>query len=206
MTEETRYALQVTIEDNSNNSGLEIGVAEQLLELMDSKLDIVRVDSSGAKHSFVVWQTIVDSTPSDGLHNDGKVQQQLLAPNARILVVDDTKINLKVVTMLLKNTLIQVDTADGGQKSLDMCEDNKYDLIFMDHMMPEMDGIEAFKALRTGKGLNCDTPVVVLTANAILGAREFYLKAGFDDYMAKPVEYSLLESMLRKYLPKDKLE
>ncbi len=124
------------------------------------------------------------------------------APEARILVVDDIPMNLKVVTGLLKDTKIKVDTAASGRIAVELARSTYYDVIFLDHLMPEMDGIETLQKMRSYKGgLNEDTPVVALTANAIAGAREMYLSAGFAEYVSKPIRETDLCRVIIKYLP-----
>ena len=109
--------------------------------------------------------------------------------------------NLMVIQGLLKQTQIQLDMVSGGEEALELCANKKYDLIFMDHMMPGMDGVETMKALRKEKkGLNYATPVVVLTANAVAGCKDLYLKEGFVDYISKPVDVMKLDRVLRTYL------
>ncbi|MBP3818639.1 MAG: response regulator, partial [Butyrivibrio sp.] len=128
------------------------------------------------------------------------------APDARILVVDDTKTNLTVVEGLLKKTQIAVDTAMSGMEALDLITKNKYDIIFLDHRMPEMDGIQTFHAMEELSGnLNKKTPVIALTANAVSGSREMYFKEGFTNYMSKPVDPIKLEDMIMSYLPSFKV-
>lgn len=127
-----------------------------------------------------------------------------MAPGRRILVVDDVKMNLKVVDGLLKESRMKVDTAGGGKQALDLIQRNRYDLIYLDHMMPEMDGIETMRLMRLLPGnLNKTTPIVMLTANAVIGAKEFYLKEGFSDYLSKPVREVDLIASLKKFLPKE---
>ncbi|MBQ1546751.1 MAG: response regulator, partial [Lachnospiraceae bacterium] len=126
------------------------------------------------------------------------------APEARILVVDDTEMNITVMQGLLKRTGIIIDTALSGHEALVLSEKNKYDVLFIDHMMPDMDGIETLNRIRE-TGLNIETPSVALTANAISGAREMYLDAGFNDYLSKPVEGAKLERMLLNLLPEKKI-
>jgi CheY-like chemotaxis protein/diacylglycerol kinase family enzyme len=130
--------------------------------------------------------------------------QQFTAPTARILVVDDNRMNLTVVCELLKKTEIKVDTAKSGAECLELADRNHYDLILMDHMMPEMDGVETLISLR-GQLQNHETPVIALTANAVAGAREMYLDYGFDDYLSKPISGDKLERKLLRYLPQEKL-
>ncbi|MBO4337175.1 MAG: response regulator, partial [Lachnospiraceae bacterium] len=129
------------------------------------------------------------------------------APDAWIMVVDDNPMNLMVFKSLLKQTRVHIDTAGTGDEGLSLSGDKKYDIIFLDHMMPEKDGIETLHEMRTWKNNpNADTPVVCLTANAIAGARENYIDQGFDDYMTKPIDPVILEEMLLTYLPKDKIK
>lgn len=128
------------------------------------------------------------------------------APDARLLVVDDVKMNLNVVRLLLKNTDIQIDMAESGAECLNYTMMKHYDIILMDHMMPEMDGIETMHKVKEQKmGLNTDTPIVVLTANAIQNVEEMYRNEGFDDYLSKPVKSDKLEQTLFKYLPQEKV-
>jgi CheY-like chemotaxis protein len=115
--------------------------------------------------------------------------------------------NLIVATEFLKDTKICIDTAGGGREAVDLALKNKYDVILMDQRMPEMDGEEAFRIIRSHKeGPNINTPVICLTADAVVGARERYLSKGFDDYLTKPIDSTYLEMMLKKYIPSDKIE
>lgn len=124
-----------------------------------------------------------------------------MAPNARILVVDDVEMNLKVIKGLLKKTGIQIDTAQSGMACLECVRNKPYDLILLDHMMPEMDGIEALQQMKLlSYNSNESTPVIMLTANATRGARDEYIQAGFNDYLTKPVQEEDLLEMLAKYL------
>ncbi len=133
--------------------------------------------------------------------------ESFYAPEAKILAVDDNPINLKVFAGLLKKCGMRIDRATGGRQALAMSEELKYDLIFLDHMMPETDGIETLHEMKGAKdNPNRETPVICLTANAIAGAKEQYIAEGFDDYLAKPVDAGKLERMLLKYLPKEKLK
>ena len=119
-----------------------------------------------------------------------------------MLAVDDNDMNLAVIESLLKRTLVKLDLAMSGEECLKMTRKKAYDLIFMDHMMPGMDGIETLKALRKDEGnYNKDIPIIALTANAVAGSQEYYLENGFDDYLSKPVDVVKLEQTLVKYLP-----
>ena len=129
------------------------------------------------------------------------------APAASILAVDDNPMNLEVLKNLLKRTQVNIDTAISGDEGLEFLQKKKYDLILLDHMMPQKDGIETLHELRDRKdGLNAATPAICLTANVIAGARDKYLKEGFADHMTKPLDSGRLEALLIKYLPEDKIE
>jgi CheY-like chemotaxis protein len=135
-----------------------------------------------------------------------KYKERFTAPDAQVLVVDDTPMNLTVFKGLLKRTLVKIDTADGGLEALALAGEKKYDVIFLDHMMPNMDGIETLQRLRAEtKGPNIKTVAICLTANAISGAREEYLAVGFDDYLTKPIDAVKLEEMMIRYLPPEKI-
>ena len=125
--------------------------------------------------------------------------------NADILIVDDTPMNLKVAKALMKKLCVVPDLASGGQACIDMVKEKHYDVILMDHMMPEMDGVETLDVLTRSNLLPADTAVIALTANAISGAREMYIEAGFKDYLSKPIDPSELEHILETYLPKEKV-
>lgn len=133
------------------------------------------------------------------LHN------RFIAPDADVLVVDDNAMNLKVMARLLMPYQIKVMTANSGQEALDKLEKYTYDCVFLDHMMPEMDGVETLHKIRQKPGTYFQTlSVIAFTANAIGGAREMFLSEGFDDFIAKPIELSVLERMLRRYIPEQK--
>ena len=126
------------------------------------------------------------------------------APEARILIVDDVKMNLSVVEGLLKDTEMKIDTALSGKDCLELIQKNPYHIIFLDHMMPEMDGIETLKKMRAlNENPNMCTPVIMLTANAIVGAKEEYMNMGFTDYLTKPIQETALLEMILKYLPEE---
>ena len=186
-------------------TGLGIAITKNLVELMGGTLEFESKVGEGTTFIAKVPQRIVDATPMGLFHKEDPnashvYEEGFHAPDARVLVVDDIDLNLKVIKGLLKKTQVQVDTALSGREAVDKCRVNHYQVIFMDHMMPEMDGIEAFHIIRNEIELNRDTPVVMLTANAIVGARNDYLAEGFSDYISKPVKADLLEKVLRKYI------
>ena len=199
--------LDETKNKNIEGTGLGISIVKELLRMMNSKLEVASEYGKGSDFSFKLPQIIIDKTPV-GIygehHNERKYKivetNFIKAPGARILAVDDTEMNLKVINGLLKRNLIVPDLADSGKKCLQFAEKYFYHIIFLDHMMPEMDGVETLKRLKK-MNLPAETKVIVLTANAISGARERYLAKGFDDYLSKPIDVNALESILAKYLP-----
>ena len=185
-------------------SGIGINIVNSLLSMMDSKLKVKSEYGKGSEFSFAIAQKVVDMEPIGNFSE--AYNETFHAPDARILVVDDTKTNLTVVEGLLKKTQIAVDTAMSGMEALDLITKNKYDIIFLDHRMPEMDGIQTFHAMEELSGnLNKKTPVIALTANAVSGSREMYFKEGFTNYMSKPVDPIKLEDMIMSYLPSFKV-
>ena len=198
---------------NIEGTGLGLSITRQLLELMSSELKVRSEYGVGSTFSFTLKQGIRDRKPVGRFrekyaYSNEKVKKYrttFVAPDAKILVVDDNAMNLSVVEGLLKNTKLQIDCASSGEAALEMARDLKYDIIFMDHMMPYMDGIETLRNIRQMKNNpNVDTPVIVLTANAVSGAKEMYLEEGFIDYMSKPIQGKRLEEKIVQYLPEDK--
>ncbi len=206
------------IEEIRNRSvegtGLGMSIVKKLLAMMDTKLVVKSVYGEGSDFSFEVKQQVVSweelgdfkQKYREYLKSLKRYHEKFRAPDAEILVVDDTAMNLMVIKGLLKKTLVHVDTAESGKETLEKVVKKKYDAIFIDHRMPEMDGIETLEAMKDLEGnLNVGIPVIALTANAGANAREEYLAAGFDDYLSKPVDGGVLEDMLKKYLPKEKV-
>lgn len=188
-------------------TGLGLNIAKQLVATMGGTIDVQSEYGVGTCFTVIIPQQIVDNTPMNKkttvtpVSEAPEEKKHFYAPDAKVLAVDDNKMNLKVIQALMKKTAIQLDLASGGEECLQMTREKKYDLILMDHMMPEPDGIQTLHMLREDKSnINCDTKVIVLTANAIEGMREEYLKEGFEDYLSKPVEVDKLESVLARYL------
>nr|MCR5347324.1 response regulator [Fretibacterium sp.] len=206
------------IEEKRNRSiegtGLGMNITKRLLEMMGSSLKVESVYGEGSTFSFRLRQKVVkwealgnyEAARRASLLERKKYREKFTAPDAVVLMVDDTPMNLTVFRSLLKSTKVQVDTASGGREGLELTKGKKYDVIFLDHMMPEMDGIETLHNLKAGAdNPNLKTPSVCLTANAISGARERYLAEGFDDYLTKPIDSGKLEAMLIRYLPTEKV-
>lgn len=194
---------------NIEGSGLGMNITVRLLSLLGSRLQVESVYGKGSKFYFELEQKIIDDMPIGDFESrvhqiaeDYHYHTKLYAPDAKILVVDDNAVNRKVLRNLLKETQIQVMEAGGGVECLELVKNNHYDLIFLDHMMPEMDGVETLHHIRGLSDFPCqDTPIVVLTANAVSGAKEKYLAEGFDDFLSKPVVPEKLEHMIIRMLP-----
>lgn len=196
-------------------TGLGLTITNGFLRLMGSSLIVKSEYHKGSVFSFNIIQGVTSTKPLGNYRLDYKNRLSQKAPaapvwttqNARVLAVDDVRVNLAVVKSLLKKLKIDVDTALSGQEALDKAAQNKYDIIFMDHMMPEMDGIETFNKLKEYWENNNETPapVIALTANAVVGVKEMFSEKGFTDYISKPIDSSRLEDLIRKYLPDDKI-
>ncbi len=186
-------------------TGLGLSIANSLVKQMGGEIALQSVVGSGSVFTVTIPQKI-EGTKRMGIFSrvqepeDEQVVMNFVAPKARVLAVDDNRMNLSVISGLLKRHSILPDIAFSGEEALRLCEQNKYDLIFMDHMMPFPDGIETLHRIREGKGINQNTPIVVLTANAVSGARKRYLDEGFDDYLSKPIDMKRLESVLLNFL------
>ena len=193
-------------------TGLGLSIVHQLVELMGGEISVNSVYTKGSTFLVSLEQDIVDdkelgtfTLASRAKRHDGEhYQQSFEAPEAHILVVDDNDMNLKVVRKLLSETKIHIDTASSGAECLKLTQIQHYDAILMDHLMPEMDGIECFHALRTQPGGLCqNVPVIALTANAGSNNQLLYRKEGFSGYLAKPVSGTLLEAAVLSILPKE---
>ena len=207
------------IEENRNRTiegtGLGMSIVKSLLAAMNSRLDVSSVYGEGSDFSFMVEQKVVDWEPMGDYdvmkmraleQASGEYRESFQAPEAQILVVDDTAMNLTVFCGLLRSTRIQIDKAESGMQALSMAHDKKYDMLFVDHRMPKMDGIEMLHALRADDtSVNQKSICIALTANAIAGAKEMYLAAGFEGYLSKPVDGAKLESVLAQMLPAEKV-
>ena len=197
---------------NIEGTGLGLNLTKNLVNLMGGEVFAESTYGKGSCFTAKIPQKIADAKP---MGDFGKRYQQylstsdddklsFLAPDAKILVVDDVTMNLKVVEGLLKATKIQIDTAVSGSECLECVKTTPYQMIFLDHMMPEMDGLETLEHMKNlADNPNAQTPVIMLTANAIVGAKEEYIEAGFTDYLSKPIRETELLEMILKYLPEE---
>ena len=219
--------------DSSRNrakggSGLGLVLSKRLIDLMRGTILAKSVLGKGSEFMFTVRQEVIDARPCIETDPQAVLQSSLnkedraaarahhrkkedryttfTAPNATVLLVDDNKVNLKVAEGLLRPYKMHLDTADSGSQAIDMIQDHEYDLIFMDHMMPQMDGVEATRIIRSlGDERFRTIPIVALSANAVRGARELFLEAGMNDFVPKPIEMRVMDRALRKWLPDEKV-
>jgi len=195
-------------------TGLGLSITRQLVEMMGGTIAVDSIYHKGSTFTVTFEQGVIDASPVGKLDysaasskNRTEHVKSFEAPEARVLVVDDNEMNLLVAKKLLRDSGVKLDLAMSGEECLELTAQKEYDIIFMDHMMPHMDGVETLGRLKNQSGgFNRETVVVALTANAMSGAQDIYKKHGFSDYLAKPISGVLLESMLLRYLPENKVE
>lgn len=207
---------RLDLEKNRNieGTGLGLAITVRLTEMMAGTISMDSVYGEGSTFTVRLPQLVEKEDPigdfnvriEAALQDEKGYQESFTAPTAHILVVDDNDMNLMVVKSLLEKTRINIHTACSGKECLQLIQDNHYDLIFLDHMMPEMDGLETLARAQKLITSQCkDTPFVALTANAVAGVKEMFLRKGFHDYLSKPVDGKTLEAMVAKYLPPEKI-
>ena len=200
---------------NIEGTGLGITITQRLLGLMGSELRVKSEYGKGSRFSFSVKQGVVrreavgdyEMAFRRSVAERKTYREKFTAQDAHILAVDDTPVNLTVFKSLLKRTKMNIDTAESGDECIALASGRKYDMIFLDHMMPIKDGIETLREMKElAPSPNADTPVICLTANALTGMREVYISAGFNDHLTKPIDPEQLENLLIKYLPEDMIQ
>ena len=207
---------RLDLEQNSTveGTGLGLAITHSLLDMMHGTINVESEYGKGSVFTVRIPQKIVSAEPMGDFQKrfesnvlEAKAyHESFRAPEAKILIVDDTKMNLTVAVNLLKSTQIHIDTAGSGEEAIDLAKSKAYDVILMDQRMPEMDGTETLHHIREiENGPNGETPVICLTADAVIGAKERYMAEGFSNYLTKPINSAALEKMLIKYLPEDKV-
>ncbi|MDE7258090.1 MAG: response regulator [Lachnospiraceae bacterium] len=201
-----------TVRSKNERTGLGLAITNRLVKMMGGELQVQSTYGKGSTFSFTVVQKVVDNAPLGdfekqyykSLHSTENYNQKFIAPMGRIMIVDDNAMNLAVAQGLLKQTRLQIDVAGSGAECLELLKRKTYHLICLDHMMPVMDGVETLHMIRAMEGNpSAEIPIIALTANAVAGAREFYLKEGFQDYLTKPIDADKFENMLIEYLPEN---
>ncbi|MBO5208969.1 MAG: response regulator [Lachnospiraceae bacterium] len=194
-------------------SGLGLAISKQLLTLMGGSIQVESVYQEGSRFYFEVPQQVVDDVPCGQMLEErkktGKKEEyaNFRAPNAKVLIVDDNLVNRKVAAGLMKPFDMQLTLAKSGQEAIDLLQTERYHIIFMDHMMPEMDGVEATHIIRAMDGeYYRNVPIIALTANAINGAKEMFIEEGMNDFIAKPISIRELGEKILDWLPFELLE
>ena len=204
--------LDVTRNRNIEGTGLGMSIVTRLLDMMGSSVNVESEYGKGSEFSFELEQELVNAEPigdlGEHLRRGGDRSDEtgyLYATGAKILVVDDNSMNRKVARSLMKRNGIVPDEAASGPEAIDKMTQNTYDIVFLDHMMPKMDGIETLGVLKEKNLIPAGCVIIALTANAVSGARDRYIEAGFDDYLSKPIEVAQLEKKLEMWLPGEKV-
>ena len=197
---------------NIEGTGLGLPITMKLLSMMGSELKVESEYGKGSVFSFDLRQGVTDANPiGDYADRIGKTKAQqmtyseaVIMPDVHVLIVDDNMVNRKVFVALLKQTQIKITEADSGYNAIEQAASQTFDIIFMDHMMPGMDGVEAMKKIKDMKDGPCaNTPIIVLTANAVEGSKEKYLEDGFDGYLSKPIESEKLYDTIRELVQRE---
>lgn len=190
---------------NIVGTGLGLSITLGMLEMMGGRLEVESVYHEGSTFTAYIKQRITDDSPIGEFKPEThqarpKYTPSFVAPDKRLLIVDDNSINLKIAVKLLEQTKAVVDSAESGAEALELTKKNRYDLIFLDHFMPDMDGIETLEQIRSTQNLCKDVPAIMLTANDLAGTDDFYKNQGFIDYISKPINPRHFETVIKKAL------
>lgn len=191
---------------SAEGTGLGLAIVKHLVELMKGNIDVDSTYGQGTTVTITIPQKIIDRCPIGEMPElpqaEEKVTDFFTAPGVKVLIVDDNVINRKVARSFLKNYGFDLNEAESGAEAIELVRAERFDIIFMDHMMPEMDGIEAAEIIRRDCGENGTAPVMVaLTANAMEGMREHFLSCGFQDFIAKPLDRKEMNQLLLRWVP-----
>ena len=196
----------------TEGTGLGLAITKQLVTLMQGDIQVESEYGKGTCFTIHIRQKVVDKRTikeKTTVHHEVEAKKECMfvCKDSDILIVDDNKINRKVAAAMLKTYGFRIDEVSSGKEAIEFVKNHKYDMIFMDHMMPEMDGIEATRIIRSEcRETAEDTIIIALTANAIQGAKEVYLQNGFEDFLSKPFERSQLQELLEHWVPDEKRE
>jgi CheY-like chemotaxis protein/ferredoxin/HPt (histidine-containing phosphotransfer) domain-containing protein len=186
-------------------TGLGLSISKSFIEMMDGEISVESVYGQGSTFTIKIPIVKARCNPEKRRKDKhSKIEQTISAPTARVLVTDDNEFNLKVSSGLLELMDIKAETASSGFDAIKLIKQNDYDVVFMDHMMPDMDGVETVQKIRKMGGEYETIPIIALTANAIYGAKEMFLENGFNDFISKPIDTGELERLLRQWLPDEK--
>jgi len=191
-------------------TGLGLAIVNKLVQYMGGKIKVTSVYGEGSIFTVTIPQKIIDRRCIGDFRMEGEASDTethsvgFIAPSAKVLVVDDHEMNLLVLKNLLKQSQVQVTTCSSGKECIELMMHNAYDVVFLDHMMPEMNGIETLELI-IKKNLKRESRMVALTANAIVGVKEMYLSKGFDDYLSKPIDIGKLDKLLN-FIPEKKIK
>ena len=199
---------------NIEGTGLGLAITQRLTALMDGEIHVKSEQGKGSEFTLNIEQRVMGSESVGKLFTNeesdsrtvGGYSALFTAPEARILAVDDNQMNLMVVENLLKATKMKITLCSSGKEALELMKTECFDVVLLDHMMPEMDGIETLREMKKlPNNMSKGAAIIALTANAVLGMREMYLSEGFDDYLSKPIDGRALEKLLARYIPKNKM-